>query len=37
MKLCQTCGQLLAEEVTACPSFGSDVGEDRPNRQATFW
>ena len=27
MKLCQTCGQSLAEDITACPSCGSDVDE----------
>ena len=29
MKLCQTCGQMLAEEITACPSCGSEVAEGR--------
>jgi len=29
MKLCQSCGQLLAEEITACPSCGSPVAEGR--------
>ena len=27
MKLCQSCGQLLAEDITACPSCGSEVAE----------
>ena len=27
MKLCQTCGQLLAEEIITCPSCGSEVVE----------
>jgi S1-C subfamily serine protease len=27
MKLCQTCGQLLAEDITACPSCGGEVAE----------
>ena len=27
MKLCQTCGQPVAEEITTCPNCGSDVGE----------
>jgi len=29
MKLCQTCHQPLAEEITTCPSCGSEVGEGR--------
>ena len=29
MKLCQNCGQLLAEEVTSCPTCGSEVREGR--------
>ena len=29
MKLCQTCDQPLAEEITTCPSCGSEVGEGR--------
>jgi S1-C subfamily serine protease len=29
MKLCQNCGQLVAEEITACPSCGSEVVEGR--------
>jgi S1-C subfamily serine protease len=29
MKLCQKCGQLLAEEITSCPSCGSEVVEGR--------
>ncbi len=29
MKLCQTCGQMLAEEITGCPSCGSEVAEGR--------
>jgi tetratricopeptide (TPR) repeat protein len=29
MKLCQTCGQLLGEEITTCPSCGSEVREGR--------
>ena len=29
MKLCQNCGQLLAEEITVCPSCGSQVSEGR--------
>ena len=29
MKLCQTCEQPLAEEITTCPSCGSEVGEGR--------
>jgi S1-C subfamily serine protease len=29
MKLCQTCGQPLAEEITTCPSCGSQVSEGR--------
>jgi len=29
MKLCQTCGQSLAEQVTTCPSCGSTVEEGR--------
>ncbi len=29
MKLCQNCGQMLAEEVTACPTCGSEVREGR--------
>ncbi|MDP4980258.1 MAG: hypothetical protein NWQ21_12475, partial [Desulfobacterales bacterium] len=29
MKLCQTCGQMLAEEITACSSCGSEVAEGR--------
>jgi tetratricopeptide (TPR) repeat protein len=29
MKLCQTCGQILAEEITTCPSCGSEVAEGR--------
>jgi S1-C subfamily serine protease len=27
MKLCQNCGQLLAEDIVACPSCGSEVAE----------
>ena len=27
MKLCQNCGQLLAEDITACPSCGGEVAE----------
>ena len=27
MKLCQNCGQLLAEDIAACPSCGSEVAE----------
>ena len=29
MKLCQKCDQILAEEVTSCPSCGSEVAEGR--------
>lgn len=29
MKLCQKCGQLLAEEIVSCPSCGSEVVEGR--------
>ena len=29
MKLCQTCGQPVAEEITTCPSCGSEVREGR--------
>jgi len=29
MKLCQSCGQLLAEDITACPSCGNEVAEGR--------
>lgn len=29
MKLCQNCGQALAEEITSCPSCGSEVAEGR--------
>ena len=29
MKLCQKCGQILAEDVTTCPSCGSEVAEGR--------
>jgi S1-C subfamily serine protease len=29
MKLCQNCGQLVAEEITTCPSCGSEVVEGR--------
>jgi len=29
MKLCQNCGQLLAEDITACPSCGNEVAEGR--------
>ncbi len=29
MKLCQGCGQLLAEDITACPVCGNDVAEGR--------
>ena len=29
MKLCQTCGQLLAEEIVSCPSCGDEVAEGR--------
>jgi S1-C subfamily serine protease len=29
MKLCQSCGQLLAEEITTCPSCGNEVAEGR--------
>ncbi|MGD8889266.1 MAG: trypsin-like peptidase domain-containing protein [Desulfobacterales bacterium] len=27
MKLCQNCGQLLAEDITACPSCGTEVAD----------
>ncbi|MDF1591809.1 MAG: hypothetical protein P1P89_09875 [Desulfobacterales bacterium] len=29
MKLCQNCGQLLAEEISTCPSCGNEVAEGR--------
>ena len=29
MKLCQSCGQLLAEDITSCPSCGNEVAEGR--------
>lgn len=29
MKLCQNCGQLLAEDITTCPSCGNEVAEGR--------
>jgi S1-C subfamily serine protease len=29
MKLCQNCGQAVAEEIAKCPSCGSEVGEGR--------
>jgi len=29
MKLCSQCGQLVAEEITVCPTCGSDVVEGR--------
>jgi len=29
MKLCQSCGQLVAEDITTCPSCGSEVTEGR--------
>jgi S1-C subfamily serine protease len=29
MKLCQNCGQLLAEDISTCPSCGSEVTEGR--------
>ncbi|MBT8369010.1 MAG: trypsin-like peptidase domain-containing protein, partial [Deltaproteobacteria bacterium] len=29
MKLCQSCGQLLAEDITTCPSCGDTVSEGR--------
>ena len=29
MKLCQSCGQLLAEDITTCPSCGNEVSEGR--------
>ena len=29
MKLCQDCGQLLAEDITTCPSCGNEVAEGR--------
>ena len=29
MKLCQTCGQLLAEKISSCPSCGDQVAEGR--------
>ena len=29
MKLCQTCGQLLAEDITSCPACGNPVEEGR--------
>jgi len=29
MKLCQNCGQSVAEEIMTCPSCGSEVGEGR--------
>lgn len=29
MKLCPTCGQAVAEEITSCPSCGSEIGEGR--------
>ncbi|MGD2012111.1 MAG: trypsin-like peptidase domain-containing protein [Desulfobacterales bacterium] len=29
MKLCQTCGQLLAEDITACPVCGNETAEGR--------
>ena len=27
MKLCQGCGQLLAEDITTCPACGNEVQE----------
>jgi len=29
MKLCEKCGQLLAEEIMTCPSCGSEIREGR--------
>jgi len=29
MKLCQSCGQLLAEDITTCPACGNEVAEGR--------
>jgi len=29
MKLCQGCGQLLAEDITTCPVCGNEVAEGR--------
>ena len=29
MKLCQTCGQSVGEEITTCPSCGNEIGEGR--------
>ena len=29
MKLCQTCGQLVGEEIINCPLCGSEIGEGR--------
>ena len=29
MKLCQGCGQLLAEDITTCPACGNEVAEGR--------
>ena len=29
MKLCQTCGQLVGEEIITCPLCGSEIGEGR--------
>jgi S1-C subfamily serine protease len=29
MKLCQTCGQPVGEEITTCPSCGGEIGEGR--------
>ena len=29
MKLCQSCGQMLAEDITTCPSCGNEVTEGR--------
>ncbi len=29
MKLCQNCGQIVAEEIMTCPTCGSEVGEGR--------
>src|SRR5210317_42727 len=29
MKLCQSCGQLLAEDISTCPACGNEVAEGR--------
>ena len=29
MKLCQSCGQLLAEDIATCPACGNEVAEGR--------